>query len=76
MLQRVLRLRSSLIIQVIILIKRIICSDIHGFHGLNYWLGRGFQNLHNMRPFRGYRMNSRRPIGMLGWGDVKGDRRS
>jgi hypothetical protein len=71
----VLRLRSSPFVQSIILIKRITFSDISRFHGLNDWLGKGFQNFHNLRPFRGYRMNCRRPIGM-GWGGVKGDRRS
>jgi hypothetical protein len=72
----VLRLRSSPVIQVIILIKRIMFLDISGFNRLNYQLSKGFQNFHNTRPFRGYRMNSRRSIGILGWGGVKGNRRS
>jgi hypothetical protein len=68
-----LRLRSSPIILFIILIKRITSADIHRFLGLNHQLDDGFQNFRNTRPFRGYRTNSRRPIG-TGWCGVKGDR--
>jgi hypothetical protein len=71
----VLRLRSSPIILFIILIKRIMSVDIRRFLGLCYRLNDGFQNFYNMRPFGGYRTNSRRPIGMS-WCGVKGDRRS
>jgi hypothetical protein len=68
-----LRLRGSPIILFIIHVKRIIFMDICGFIRLNHQLNYGFQNFYNTRPFRGYRMNSRRPIGMC-WCGVKGDR--
>jgi hypothetical protein len=70
-----LRLRGSPIILFVILVKRIMFTDIHGFLGLNHRLDDGFRNFHNTRPFGGYRRNSRRPIGM-GWCGVKGDRQS